>query len=281
MITRTISTIALATAVFALPLSGHADELIAHWKLDGPAGGTTVFDSSGNGHHASATNGTPGLGVTGIKKNASSFSTAGFWLPSNNAALSPNSFTYSFWMKASSTTNPWRTAASNRIGEDGFIFYRFNNGNNMQFWLKSNPGAGNWNSQISPNITDFNSWYHVVGSYDAATNTKKFYFHRDGDAWNPGSIQSSLTTGVGVYQHPAQTVGIGARGSAGALPWGDGDEQLLDDIQYYDFALSDQQVQFIFNNPGVSPLHTPEPSTLALAALSLLSLSFVGWRRRR
>jgi len=275
MYRKTILLFVIVVALLACPAVAEAG-LIAHWKLDDAASSTSVIDSSGNGRTAFATSGTPVLGVAGIAGTASSFADASFWLPANDPALAPTSFTYSYWLKADAGTTQWRTAASNRSGEDGFIFYRFNNGNRMEFWLKGPSGTGNWNAQLSPDITDFTRWYHVAGSYNSSDNSKKFYFHRDNEAWNAANIQT-MTTG-GNYHVTTQTVAIGARGAAGALPWGFGNAQLIDDVQYYDEMLSDAQVQFIFENPGVA---IPEPSTFALAALGLLGLLACSRRRRR
>jgi hypothetical protein len=50
---------------------------------------------------------------------------------------------------------------------------------------------------------------------------------------------------------------------------------LVDDVQVYNHAFTQNQVNYLFANPGET---VPEPSALVLAGLGLLSL---GYRRRR
>jgi MYXO-CTERM domain-containing protein len=60
----------------------------------------------------------------------------------------------------------------------------------------------------------------------------------------------------------------------------------IDDVQFYDVALSDAEIAQLFINPGQSlddlqgPV-VPEPGSITIAALGFLSLGIVGWRRRR
>ena len=63
--------------------------------------------------------------------------------------------------------------------------------------------------------------------------------------------------------------GIGRSNGNGEARWFAG---RIDDVRFYDGVLSADQV---------AALIVPEPSTFALAALGLLSLGFVAWRRRR
>ena len=265
----------LSTLLSACAISNSPAALVAHWRMDEGAGATTIADSSGNGNTASEAGAGAGLtlGSAGVDGTASSHNGTGFWVTGDNPSFESRDFTVSFWIKADPQTATWRTAVSNRAGEDGFIFYRLNGGDNMQFWMKGPGGAGNWNEQVGPNMTDFNQWYHVVGTYDDSTQEKTFYFHGQSDTW--GAFINTITT-AGPYVSANDQLGIGARGPGGALPWGGGtNEQLLDDVQYYDEALTASQVEFLFNNPGSV---IPEPSAVALL---IGAATAIGLRRRR
>jgi len=53
------------------------------------------------------------------------------------------------------------------------------------------------------------------------------------------------------------------------------------ELAIWDEILTNTQIQDLANGVNPNPAVIPEPSALGLAALGLLPLGFVGWRRRR
>jgi hypothetical protein len=111
------------------------------------------------------------------------------------------------------------------------------------------------------------SWHNVVMTIDLSFSV--LFLYVDGPLANAQSLAGAST-------FPRfNNFESGRLGRAGTPA--DGFQGLVDDVQIYDVALTEQQVLFLFENPGVA---VPEPGALALAGLGLGFLWFASRRKR-
>ena len=92
---------------------------------------------------------------------------------------------------------------------------------------------------------------------------KTFYVTLESEA--NATSDGTLSGATVLLRGSAPRFGIGVRGDAG-YPLNGG---YIDDVQLYDYALGDADVDFLFQNPGAA---VPEPGTLAVAAIGLAGL---------
>ncbi len=128
------------------------------------------------------------------------------------------------------------------------------------------PAGGNFDSD--------DRW-HIAGGYDAATGAAYFYVTPIGDG--TGTVTSlvgngGLTFAPGAVQD-ASPLSLGTPKSNGDIV-GDGAGFDADDLQIYDRLLTESELLFLANNPGVA---IPTPGTIAALALGGVALA----RRRR
>ncbi len=120
----------------------------------------------------------------------------------------------------------------------------------------------------STDITD-QEWHHVAAVWedDGSPNVNDVLLYVDGVLEGDSARQGqSIDTAIG------KDVQLGRdHNNRRMMGW-------LDDMRVYDEALSAAQIHALANPASAA---VPEPSTCVLAALGLLGLSVVGWRRRR
>jgi len=238
---------------------------VLYWKLNETAGATTVVDKMGNfpGTVTGATLGAAGKDATGA---TFVYNTTNAIRSAVNPVFGSSSFTVSTWVFQNDTgaTVQGLTVASTRPGSSGFMWYANNNAGNVDtisfnIW---NTVTNGWNTILPSNVTR-GAWHHVVETYDRNTATHTVYV--DG-ALAPVVSGTNPATGVGYL--PAQgtnrRVSLGRRSDDGYPAFGG----MLDDFQYYDYALTADDVTYLYNNPGKAIATTGDPS-LAVYPLAL------------
>jgi len=161
--------------------------LVGYWKMDESAGGTAV-DSSGNGNSGTYTNGA--TNTTGKFGNGGSFDGSNDYVDvGTSTSLNIQSkITIAAWVKANSGyQNTFRTIVNKANGTAG---------NQRQYELRTEASTGypalylnctdgTYKAVIGTSILTAGSWYHVVGSFDGAT--EKLYI-------NGTLVASTITT---------------------------------------------------------------------------------------
>ena len=90
------------------------------------------------------------------------------------ASLNASNFTFECWARVTNGAGTYRSPLTSRDDnpQRGYIFYA-SAGNTWEFWSGKGDMTG-WHSIIGPAVT-LNQWVHLVGTYDSATQTKRFY----------------------------------------------------------------------------------------------------------
>ncbi len=211
--------------------------LLNWWKMD-ETGGTTAFDSSGNGANATVHGGT---------------FTNGYMSNALYLAGGTNNATFTSVDALQTTVTAWIRADSN----GGSSFPRilvmpgcyFNlrldgsaNNNTLDFATTTAANGstvdGEWLS--SPNSIGIGAWYHVAVSYDKSSTAKIPALYVNG-------VRMSLTTLTSPAIAPPSYVGTSYIGNRLDLTRGwDG---LIDDLRIYNRLLSDAEVQSLASTP--------------------------------
>ena len=225
---------------------------VGHWKLD-ETSGNTAFDSSGNDYHGSF-----GDSVILGEPGAFSGSTA-FDFSDASGAVVADLGTDLPTGNSPRTITAWVQVSGGDLGDRKFMGY----------------GVGQFGKRFDFTVELENSdpvvkFRHNGGniSFDGAVLDEWFHFAT--------VVPDSATTtdDVLVYINGQQRTGTRMVGSNQTLDTGDSDfriggpddfKGLVDDVQFYDQALSSSQVQYLYDNPGAV---IPEPSTLALLGLA-------------
>lgn len=268
--TKFFSAVAGVAVASCLSLTAHA-ALIGAYDFTGGS----LNDSSGNGNHATISEGAhPGSGATFTNgavvdgARGAVFDLSGGGLGGNGsdggvnlnlpvAGNNTGSWTLAMW-----TLNPQgtigylfdnrNTAAGTTAGGDRLIL---NHGQSGQESTSVFDGVA-WRNPGTPSIDD-GTWHHVAYVYDGTTLTG----YVDGVA---GTTPVAVAIGRDLL---LEDIELGNEGSGGG---GGGQEgRLIDNVRVYNNALSASEV---------AALTVPEPSTICL--LTLAGLGFVAARRR-
>ena len=240
MLTR----LAFLSAALALCLAGPAaaglydatvmaDSPVAYWRLGEAPGSLTVADFTGHGYTGTPLNGVV-LGQAGAP--FADPDTAARFDGSNDkidvaytADLNPASFTVECWAKVMGGANTYRAPVTSRDDGParGYIFYAESN-NRWGFWTGRSAAVG-WNTLSGPGVA-IGEWQHLVGTYDAATQVKRFYVN--------GSLMGTVTDGVRLNTARPLRIGAGSTEGNGNY-WFNG---TVDEVAVYDTALSPDRI---------------------------------------
>ncbi|MDY0169155.1 MAG: LamG-like jellyroll fold domain-containing protein [Thermoguttaceae bacterium] len=172
--------------------------LVSYWKLDDPAGSTTVVDSkggyTGNVHTAGVVLGEPAPMSTLGQSAHFTRAAAGRITVPHNAAFNPEQFTVELWVKADSLSSgggDWRSPLTSRGTGTGYLFYAGDN-NAWQYWVGNGATTGShWSTLSGPSVVA-DQWVHLVGTHDGTQ--QRFYINGHLVATQAGNYAPNTTS---------------------------------------------------------------------------------------
>ncbi len=251
---RFARTALVAAVLWVAGMMAHADypaEVLAlkpltYWRFNDT--GTFSYTATNLGTAGTADNGTysdptymegqPGA-LVGSTNTAARFdgSTSKIDVPFD-AALNPASFSVECWAKVEGGAGNYRSPVTSRESASGvtagYIIYAGSD-NIWQFWTGN---GSSWNSVIAPATNGAvvtNVWTHLVGTYDATSQTMSFYIN--GALVGQGTNMTVAPVGTVGSPRPLR-VGAGATEGAGNY-WFNGD---VDEVAVYPSVLTPDQV---------------------------------------
>lgn len=225
--------------------SAEAPGLIGYWPFD-EGSGSSVLDVSGNGNSGQINGATWTGGRVG---KALSFNGSSNTVDIHRSVVSTSaSFSVAAWVQVANL-NAFHTAVSQ-------------DGNNISgFFLQTTPGAGGQfafslvNSDSTSGTTiratssftpALNTWYHLVGVYDASSGQSRLYVN--------GVLQSTQSVPAPWSASGETVIGRG-KWNGGATDFWSG---LIDDVRIYNRALSNQDASNLYQlAPAFSPIRPP------------------------
>ena len=242
----------VALAVTALTVQTARADLIGHWTFDDTyvdlAQGNTALDNWGVPTFSTdKAAGTHSLSVTAATNAAALVGN----LP---AGASPR--TLSFWMKADGVQAQapvsWGSKQADPPLDNGAHLFEVLTLNDStligHFW-----GSGMETTGVAQPTYADNQWLHVAMTYDGA-NVRVY----SGGALVGSPVNLPLNTTPG-FHNPSNPIFFGGGNSwFGYSDFASGYSGLIDDVQIYDQALTDAEVDHLYQNPGES---IPDPVT--------------------
>jgi hypothetical protein len=223
-----------------LGLVAKSEGLVGWWTFD-EGSGTTARDSSGNNNHGTLMNGpTWTQGKVGA---ALSFDGVDDRVDTGDFSFLTGAFTVSAWVYA--------TQAPSTEGRTVVSIYRYNGGGcNVRGWnfgavwtgntfrLDAHQGTGScaaYASDTSYFANELNKWHLMVGVFSPNQFIKLYK--------DAVPIENNATTLSSVDYYPGDILRIGRRSAENQSHFAG----LIDDVRIYNRALSDAEIQAIYN----------------------------------
>lgn len=257
-----ISVLLIAMSITASPAG-----LVAHWPLD-----SNALDTTGNGHDGTVV-GTVTYGHSGANTKtggAADFPANGhieipYSLDLNPGTQIPGgsgSFSVAFWAYPTAAgggvyRSPFTNREDNGTTSNGLILYNDANGI-WSFWAGNNGASGQWNDRNAGPV-EVNTWTHVAITYDETTTTRRLLL-------NGVEVLNEV---LGISPNVLRNMHFGAGSDLGDNYFWDG---LLDDIGFWDTALTDAQVR----DAMVNGIKAESPTDPALLVPSPYPLTLTG-----
>ncbi|NQV33026.1 MAG: hypothetical protein HQ515_10045 [Phycisphaeraceae bacterium] len=232
-------------AAFFNPIAITDENLIGWWTFENVENGI-VPDASGHSNFGTEV-GAPTY-VGGVDGQAISLDgSQAVDLGLNDVFNPAGSFSIAVWANAASWGNNWGHAMMGNRGESGIGWQlrKFGGNPTVSFTTR---GIGDDDNPQSTVDMPLNEWVHVSAVYDNASDTKTLYFN--------GEIVGTSVTNPGSVNPTTHNTYIGARangGNSGPEAFFDG---LLDDVRFYDKALTGAEVDAVMM--GISDVTGPD-----------------------
>ena len=217
-----------------LPGSGPVlDGVAAFWRLD-EGTGTQALDDSGSGDHGVLLGLDEGAWQDGVHGSGLCLSGAfgqQVMVQNPGANIAAPSVTVAAWVKVNPALNTWAWVAGH--GDNyGLVVNRFNSDDLLFYYFD----GANWRSVGFSNtgIRD-GQWHHIAGSFDVESGVASIFM-------NGSRLSSQVLGGVITYVH-------GSDASIGSMLGQRNFNGCLDEVQIYDRALTDSEVQLLGQTP--------------------------------
>ena len=280
MNSRFLTTTALFILSTTLTTETSFGSLVAHYAFEEaePSDGAgQVLDSVGSQHGTTVLGAGVTQGVAGKFGNAYDFTAGGVDLGAGATVQPSDNFTISFWLNLSTANNFDRFLESQSGNGNAQHGIRLDSGgsggDNFRALIRSG-AASNTQVQHSTDITPGN-WYFAAARYDTSNtgNELRVTLLADGPTIGAGAItaatEASATFVTGAIDTPhARPTLIGMEVNAGNTNNLRGS---LDDLAFFDRALSDQELADAFNL-GAASFAIPEPSSAGLLLIGTVLL---------
>lgn len=230
----------LITGKYSHPVNAVTDGLVAYWKLDETAAGSTVADSGGDGH-----NGTP-LGTPGPQPDSTgtpiqgfsdyyslAFAGADYVEVPDSDNLDVGVFTIALWVKFDDapTTNQTLVAKWQQDTKQQYLLQSDTDGT-LDFY--TDDGTDNDPTELSSTATmSADTWYHVAVTVDGTTRTM----------FINGAGTQTTDTGLAVGDSDIP-VSLGANQDA-ATDYTNFLAGKLDDVRFYNRILSNDEINLL------------------------------------
>lgn len=209
------------------------DNLLAYYQLD-EASGADAIDATGNGKTGTET-GTVGTvaglisTARGLMGGASNYFTSAITLTYNH------DYSFSLWVKFNSTATTQQDILCNNTTGGTIVFgLNISPDNNFSFGVWKNGSAAIRATKATPATFDTSHWYHLVGTFNAATNKL--------NVWVDGVKGTEATYTNGAASSTAN-IYIGRFYLVGGS-----ERHYLDEIGVWDKVLSDAEISSLYNS---------------------------------
>jgi hypothetical protein len=279
-------TLALVSCVLMLPdtsYGGIRDGLISAWPLDDETGTTALDEVGANDGDirggAGQVMGKFGLALSfdGADSGTVDSTETDYVDCGSDASLKPANVSVSAWIKIDAYSYYGQIAGfafDSGASESGYSimtddYYVAGSEPSLAMWLSAPAGDSDGSYLANTNLpSSLNDWIHVVGTYDGTTVTVYI---------NGVGVSGTAETGDIDYQH-VTTFKIGLyAASAWWLPY----EGLIDDVAVWDRALTQQEIDWLYNAgsgrpaPVTSLMPTPHHASLLVPRSQVLSWELV------
>jgi hypothetical protein len=271
----------LATCLCGLATSSQA-ALIAWYQFNEGSGASTALNAVA-GSSTGAIQAGVTTGLTGISGNAYSFndSTVNGFVDMGNANFfssinTSGELTFSVWVNTTITTGTRNVVVFAGLDTNSQTYADLGYAGTEAGHLGQAYGRDRPNVTSGPQATGIFSdgivvtngaWHHLAMTINLSTAQLTLYV--DGVFANSQTLTSVAFPTFNNFE-------IGRLGrSTPADAYGG----LVDEVQVYDRALTGNEIQFLYNNPGLSIASIPEPSTVAMAVPGI-GLLLLAYRRR-
>lgn len=210
--------------------------LIGHWPLDRVSDDNMTYDISGNGNNGLLVNMDSSCLLDGVKGKCLSFASGKYVDCGDSSILkTTGNRTFTIWIKLTATIFPdsttnWYILANEYYNNFGFM-WRIDGARRKQCFRTSQSGTNIYKFSNTPLNKD--TWYFIAVVISGNTITMFLNGLIDGEGTINPEVMSQWN--FRISNDDQSFVGM------------------IDDFRFYNRALSSQEIQILYNNPGGIP----------------------------